>query len=124
MILCDGTCERAYHPECLNLSSIPEDEEWLCPYCTRQLAKKNPRVTVKVHEEESDEYLDTAKEREMLKKHKSKAKKKKEEDELYTSSQKGKRVKEELAMEAQMLMCPIDGCGVVTTTRTSMLSHV
>lgn len=37
LVLCDGTCNRAYHECCLNprlvAADLPEDEGWLCPAC-------------------------------------------------------------------------------------------
>ena len=34
LILCDGKCNRAFHPPCANLNSLPtEDEVWLCGDC-------------------------------------------------------------------------------------------
>ncbi len=37
IILCDGSCRRAYHEKCLDpplvAAALPEDEGWLCPAC-------------------------------------------------------------------------------------------
>ena len=124
LILCDGSCERAYHMECLNLKSIPDDEEWFCPYCLRQLAKKGHKVEEVVEEEDSEEYYDTNKEK-MEKLKKLKAKKKKDEDEAYTVSQKTKPYgKNDVVLEGKVLCCPVDGCSAYASTRTSLLSHV
>ena len=45
IILCDGNCRRAYHEKCLeppqDITSLPEDEGWLCPACD---AKASPSV--------------------------------------------------------------------------------
>lgn len=110
--------------ECLNLQSLPDDEEWFCPYCLRQLAKKGHKVEEVVEEEDSEEYYDTTKEKnEKLKK--LKAKKKKDEDEAYTVSHKSKTsAKNEVVLEGKVICCPVDGCTAFASTRTSLLSHV
>lgn len=42
IILCDGTCNRAFHQKCLNppLSTEnipPEDEGWFCKFCASKM---------------------------------------------------------------------------------------
>jgi hypothetical protein len=41
IILCDGDCDRAYHVKCLvpvpDISSLSEDEGWLCPACDTKI---------------------------------------------------------------------------------------
>jgi hypothetical protein len=41
IILCDGDCDRAYHVKCLvpapDVSSLSEDEGWLCPACDTKI---------------------------------------------------------------------------------------
>lgn len=37
IIMCDGSCNRCFHENCVDppvrLADIPEDEGWLCPAC-------------------------------------------------------------------------------------------
>ena len=54
MLLCDGGCARGYHLSCLNLTSVPEGETWLCPYCARQREKEKERVKEKERERERE----------------------------------------------------------------------
>ena len=57
LILCDGGCNRAYHLECLELESIPQDDKWLCPYCElkKQHASDPPVTYVDAPDEKEDE---------------------------------------------------------------------
>lgn len=46
IILCDGNCCRAYHEKCLeppqDITSLPEDEGWLCPACDAKASPSGP----------------------------------------------------------------------------------
>lgn len=55
--MCDGGCNRAYHLDCLELKSIPQDEKWLCPYCElkKQHASDPPVTYVDATEEKEEE---------------------------------------------------------------------
>lgn len=32
LMICEGTCRRIFHPRCIGLKSVPE-EEWICSNC-------------------------------------------------------------------------------------------
>ncbi len=34
IMMCDGPCNRSFHPECLEMDEVPAGEEWLCPDCS------------------------------------------------------------------------------------------
>ena len=37
LLLCDGKCNRPFHPPCANLASLPPDDEpWLCRDCVQE----------------------------------------------------------------------------------------
>lgn len=44
VILCDGPCNCAFHQKCLDppldVSTLPEDEGWLCPACDCKVRQK------------------------------------------------------------------------------------
>ncbi len=37
ILMCDGSCNRSFHPECLEMDEVPAGEEWLCPDCSAQV---------------------------------------------------------------------------------------
>lgn len=43
IVLCDGPCNRAYHCKCivppLDVSTLTEDEGWLCPACDHKVSR-------------------------------------------------------------------------------------
>jgi SNF2 family DNA or RNA helicase len=34
LLICDGPCMRTFHPECVNLSTLPDGDRWECPDCS------------------------------------------------------------------------------------------
>ena len=32
-LICCETCPAVFHPACLGLSAVPEEDEWFCPLC-------------------------------------------------------------------------------------------
>ncbi|KFM25638.1 Helicase SKI2W [Auxenochlorella protothecoides] len=48
IVLCDGPCNRAYHCKCivppLDVSTLTEDEGWLCPACDHKLLHTTPQT--------------------------------------------------------------------------------
>ncbi len=37
IIMCDGPCNRSFHPECLEMDEVPAVDEWLCPDCSAKV---------------------------------------------------------------------------------------
>ena len=101
LILCDGGCNRAYHLECLELKSIPQDDKWLCPYCElKKQHASDPPVTYVDATEENDE--DEEKDEE------------EEQDEDYGAKKKVKRrsqkkTKKTKAKEPRKESVPVEG---------------
>ncbi len=37
IMMCDGPCNRSFHPECLEIDEVPAVDEWLCPDCSAKV---------------------------------------------------------------------------------------
>lgn len=38
-MMCDGPCQRSFHPACLGMDDNPEEDPWMCTRCSSKVQK-------------------------------------------------------------------------------------
>lgn len=38
-MMCDGPCQRSFHPACLGMDDNPEEDPWMCNRCLNKVQK-------------------------------------------------------------------------------------
>lgn len=39
VVMCEGPCQRSFHPACLGMDDMPEEDPWMCHRCSSKVQK-------------------------------------------------------------------------------------